>query len=351
MKLKRGIRPAQAIVTKTSWIAPVAVGLGLLLPQSKAMAWGEVGHETIAAIALKHLDPAVKAKIQDLLGDGDFVESALWADKIKYVAAWCHTAPYHFADIPEDEDYFSTLQNDDGSCSGKPDVIQALLQAETQLASTANTRADRRNALKFLIHFVGDLHQPLHVGHPDDLGGNKIPLTWADKKTNLHSVWDTYMIKSAHADDFGSMTVAEQADWYAANLDSDTAIASEVVDPAAWLNESLHNRVSAYTGYDDESVYQEQNLPIIERQLKAAGYRLAAWLNAVLANEKGYLASQAERALRQHIVAICPDFEDTIDLTESSAYTLFELRLDAFVPWARVSPRSRACSEAFQDLD
>ncbi len=326
-----------------SVLAPALI-VSLLQPKT-AYAWGEVGHETIAAIALQHLNPAVKVKVQNLMGNTDFVESALWADKIKYVASWCHTAPYHFADIPENEDYLDTLKSGGRGCSGKPDVVQALLKAESQLADSSNSKADRFAALKFMIHFVGDLHQPLHVGRPEDRGGNTISINWFDKKTNLHSVWDTYMIRSVHDSEFGAMSVPEQAAWYANYIDTDRGEAKEAVDPGAWLEDSLLARGSSYSGYDDEDSYQQKNIKLIERQLKAAGYRLASWLNLVLADS--YHLSVQDTQLRSSIAAICPNFEDSIDLTEAGMFRQVTAQLKGILTLSR----KKACSEEYQDLD
>ena len=326
-------------------LALVASLLMCSLSSQIAHAWGEVGHETIAAIALKHLNPDVKAKVEDLLGSDDFVTSALWADKIKYVSAWCHTAPYHFADIPDQADYLDTLKNESGTCSGKPDVIQALLKAETQLTSAESSKADKLAALKFMIHFVGDLHQPLHVGRPSDKGGNEISITWFDKETNLHSVWDTYLINSAHSDDFGSKSIEEQADWYAGYLDGARQNEGEMIDPASWLAESKSARVDAYSGYDDQPSYQKKNIQLIERQIKAAGYRLASWLNSTLSDS--YQMSAADSAFRSNIKAICPEFENSIELTQYSLFDRMKIQMSTVVPFSH----KKACSQEFQDLD
>jgi hypothetical protein len=189
----------------------------LLLTSIPAMAWGCTGHEVIALIALKNLQPAAATQVESILAtqprdySGRYC-SDLSLDPIAYYATWAddyrtghpETAPWHFWDIPLKQN--TAGQNDfcDQGC-----VTQAL---QDQLATLKDSTADpgkRADALKFVIHFVGDLHQPLHEEDNNDRGGNCVPATFLTHKTketnqqtgaytpNLHGIWDTELVEYA----------------------------------------------------------------------------------------------------------------------------------------------------------
>lgn len=180
----------------------------------RALAWGAAGHEIVATIAQSHLDPQVLDTVCSILasdatsgvrGDAPCYLStvASWADKIRFRARW--SAPLHYVgavgDHPPDNCLFPGTDGWDGKPRGNVlDAIQNVTSiladfAATASASTRGTFADERasEALKFLIHFVGDMHQPLHLTGRDR-GANGVKVSFNGRNTNLHSVWDTSLI-------------------------------------------------------------------------------------------------------------------------------------------------------------
>jgi hypothetical protein len=159
----------------------------LALP-SPALAWGAEGHRIVASIAGDELTPAARLQVEKLLG-GDasvaMMEASTWADEITPKRS--DTAPWHFVDIPIQSggyDAASDCQHDD--CVVAQIDRDARIIGDRQLAPPV-----RAEALRFLIHFVGDIHQPLHAANNNDRGGNGIRVVLRQRHTNMHSVWDT----------------------------------------------------------------------------------------------------------------------------------------------------------------
>jgi hypothetical protein len=191
-------------------IAPTILGcFAVLAAAGPAVAWGDLGHKVTALIAYRHLTPTARAKLDALLASDtdtltapDFASRATWADK--YRNSHRETAEWHFVDLEIDHPDLA------GACSGFPKlaagqsasagpaadcVVDKIEEFEAELRSPATPAAERLLALKFLIHFVGDLHQPLHASDHDDHGGNCIGLSpELDGKTNLHAYWDTGVV-------------------------------------------------------------------------------------------------------------------------------------------------------------
>jgi S1/P1 Nuclease len=188
------------------WIIAIAAA-ALLTANGPAAAWGDLGHEVTALIAYKHLTPKARAALDTLLASdadtltaADFASRATWADK--YRTTHPETAAWHFADIEIDTGDLSA------ACFGFPALGAAQLASQgppqdcvldkveefaAELGNPASAAAERLLALKFLIHFVGDLHQPLHSSDHNDRGGNCIGLSPPSPdghETNLHAYWD-----------------------------------------------------------------------------------------------------------------------------------------------------------------
>jgi hypothetical protein len=172
------------------------VVLLVLAPLEQALAWGQEGHSIIAEIAQRRLDPDTLRKINALLGgEVSLASIASWADD--YRALHRETAGWHFVDIPFDQSVYDPKRDcnpDKGDC-----VIHAIARFQAAVSDCSKPLSDRSEALKFLVHFVGDVHQPLHVetrfgaDGKDDRGGNDVPVTFFGQKTNLHALWDLYM--------------------------------------------------------------------------------------------------------------------------------------------------------------
>lgn len=287
-----------------------------------AGAWGILGHKVAAEIASRHLTPEARAAIEQLLAGDNMVEASLWADNVRRTAPWTHTSGYHFADVNEGMTYLQNLGSLTPEQQSHGDVIMALLKAQTVLRSStvnadqsADQNADLRAqeklfALKFAIHFLGDMHQPLHAGHPGDRGGNDIQVNWFGKKANLHAIWDTDIMTTAHDSDLKNRDQVSQVTWYADYLESKAPYYENCdIDLDTWINQTV--RYAEDYGYNggyqgDNGEYMRKTLPVIEAQLVRAGLRMACFLNDAFAANKsqGDAAAEKTAGLRTQINAI-----------------------------------------------
>ena len=165
----------------------------LLLPHPQAWAWGNEGHRIIADIAWDHLNDATLQELRPFLGDNDLASISTWADDIRSERP--ETGPWHYVDIPPDSGGYEPKDCPDDNC-----VVAQINKFARILGDPEQPFTARSEALKFLVHFVGDLSQPFHA-MADARGGNDIPVTvfgspqCGDYACNLHSVWDTELIR------------------------------------------------------------------------------------------------------------------------------------------------------------
>ncbi|KKY20078.1 putative nuclease s1 [Phaeomoniella chlamydospora] len=232
-------------------------------------AWGGVGHEAVAYVAQDFVADATKTYIQDILGTGTSYMAAVatWADTYRYTDAGGWSAPLHFVDA-----------NDSSSTSD-----------------------DKLSAIKFLIHFVGDIHQPLH-DEALDVGGNTISVTYDGEDTNLHHVWDTPMVESLAGG--STITTArsyattltsaiQDGTWSATSWTSDMTLTQSTV--LKWATQAnayvcsdvIPEGVDAVEGQDLSTTYYDDHNHVVKIQLARAGYRLAAWLNLIVTGSTG----------------------------------------------------------------
>ena len=199
----------------------------LLAVPAPAMAWGAEGHEIVALIALQQLSPAARAEVTHLLGGpAMMVHQANWADEIRDRRP--DTGPWHYVDIPLQAPGYDPRRD----CSNRDCVVA---QIENDLRVLANRKLGdpvRAEALRFLIHFTADVHQPLHAEDNDDKGGNRVRVTLGRERANLHRVWDADVVDvqgadagAAAADIERSLSPAQRKAWAAGT-------------PAQWANEA-----------------------------------------------------------------------------------------------------------------
>ena len=255
-------------------VLPVFILLPLL-----TFCWGVTGHRVVAEIAQNHLSKKAKKELHKLIGRETLAFWANWPDFIKSdtTHAWDHASKWHYVNMPGNlskDEFISGLQKLTGE-----NLYTQIKAMTVQLKDKSLPDEKRQVALRFLIHLVGDLHQPLHVGREEDFGGNKITVTWFDKPTNLHAVWDNALVEQQQ------YSYTE----YTAILD----IASEE-EVEAWQQSSLEdwfydsyllaNKVYATVpadgklGYKYNYIFQKD----VDRQLLKGGIRLAALLNEAL---------------------------------------------------------------------
>ena len=255
--------------------APIVLML-LLISPSSVLAWGANGHRIVGRIAANHLTAEAAVAVTSLLGAESLDQAATWADDIRNDPDWQpplkNPSPWHYISIDDGETLETTVRNPDG------DVLEAIERFSAVLRDPQATRPAKQEALRFVIHFVGDVHQPLHVGRRADRGGNDVEVTLFGDKTNLHSVWDSGLIESE------KLSFSELA----AFIDRPTlgdVRAWQSSAPADWVRESKAARDRVYKIGDGKLGYQYafDNMPLIKRRLVQAGVRLAGLLNSIFA--------------------------------------------------------------------
>ena len=243
----------------------------LFLVPITALAWGPTGHRVVGLIAQDHLSHKARKAVHRILGDESMAMAATWMDDVRSDRAYDYMRDWHWVTIPDGSTYAAADKNPNG------DVVEAIGRMVTALKSDTLSPARQLLCLKVLIHLVGDLHQPLHVGRGDDKGGNDIQVQWFHKGSNLHRVWDSGMI------DEEGLSFTELA----AALDHvDKARDREMVKGtvAQWAEENTGLRSRIYPpekGADLGYAYKYENWPIVELQLLKGGIRLAGLLNAI----------------------------------------------------------------------
>jgi hypothetical protein len=155
-----------------------------------AQAWGACGHRIVAEIADRHLDAATRVRTAALLGSRTLADVSVWADRVRETERFEWTRRLHYVNLPEDATSFDAQRDcPDGAC-----VVRGIARFSAELASPDVGREGKILALKFLIHLVGDIHQPLHVSRKSDLGGNLITVIHRNERSSLHRVWDSGLL-------------------------------------------------------------------------------------------------------------------------------------------------------------
>lgn len=248
----------------------------LLLPVLLLCAWGFKGHRSIALIAQKHLNPSTAPVVLSYLGNESISDASTWADEHKNPK----TAPLHFINLPlglTHEQFVKSVKE------SSDNIYTAILEVEQTLKSSTATAEQKNEALKYLIHFVGDAHQPMHVSRKEDKGGNDIQVRFDNKGTNLHALWDSKLI------DYEGLSESDIVKNY------DVATSAEIKkwqsdDITEWLWESYQISSELYSnvkpGQKIDKAYYEKYIPVIHKRVNMAGIRLAGELNRIFAEQK-----------------------------------------------------------------
>lgn len=242
----------------------------LLLAASPALAWGKTGHRVTGAIADRHLSERARTAIQEILGVEDLAEASNWPDFMRSSPDdfWRMAGPYHYVTIPEGTDYDVSMAPEAG------DAFTALQMFSAIAADETAPLADRQRALRFVIHLVGDLHQPMHVGDGTDRGGNDVTVIFFENVTTLHLVWDEDMV------DYEQLSYSEMTEWLDRRITPELAEEWSVADPHIWISESAEIRPTLYP--DDAELqwnYVFEHRATMRMRLSQGGIRLAAYLN------------------------------------------------------------------------
>jgi hypothetical protein len=260
--------------------------LALLLAAQAAWGWGREGHRLTALVAEDHLTPEAKAQVKDLLGHETLAGVAPWADD--YRSDHPETAPWHFVDIPKTATHFDRLRDcppnaADPASPWRDCVTDRILYFEGRLGDDSLPKSERAQALKFLVHFIGDVHQPFHaIG--DDRGGNGIRVSFLGSQQcgvyvcNLHGVWDESIIEHE------GLSEPKFAEHLEELIDANHWETMTGGDPTAWANVSHHYAVEEFApdGALLDKQYVEEATKIVDAQLALGGLRLARVLNHIL---------------------------------------------------------------------
>jgi hypothetical protein len=266
-------------------------------------AWGPSGHRIVALVAMKHLTREARTQIETLLGNQTLADVANWADDVRESRP--NTAKWHFVNLPRNANSFSRSRDCSAASADDPGCAVTAIEMFRDILSGARP-GDKVEALKFIVHFVGDIHQPLHVSFADDRGGNNIRVRFFSKSSNLHKVWDSGIINRANLSEaeFAAeleATLRDQSgDEEFAMTDSPTQqkitqIQSGTID--SWVNESF--ALAKSNAYDKvprngtaslgTAYYQGMfrgskgpNWKVVDDQLTKGGLRLAKILNDAL---------------------------------------------------------------------
>ncbi|MBF0500627.1 MAG: S1/P1 nuclease [Candidatus Riflebacteria bacterium] len=260
-------------------LSAIVVMIVILGPGFPAAAWNAKGHRLVAGIAESLLRPEVRNEVQSILATETFVGVAKWADDIRPSRPF--TAPYHYVDVPSAS--FKSIHH--AIRTGRPreregTLPDALEHFGKALADTSRSLDERQEALKFFIHLMGDLHQPMHCSPPGDSGGNELQVTLKGQVKNLHRVWDTDLIAALGGSEKRLLT---ELSGEAAKLDAVSLASGTFLD---WARESGDLAVKYAYSFPEDGVlsqeYMAVNAPIVRVQLEKAGVRLAAFLNREL---------------------------------------------------------------------
>ncbi len=254
-------------------INKLIIGVVVATMSFQVLSWGQVGHRVTGAIAEQYLTPEAQLAISQLLINEDLAEASTYADEMKSNPSefWKKTAnPWHYVNVFDGKTYSDVAPPPEGNAA------TALEMFSKQLKSKQSSFAEKQLALRFIVHIIGDLHQPFHAGNGKDRGGNDVKLTFFWDDSNLHRVWDSGLI------DRQQLSYTEWTNKLSSKISSQQATQWMEIDPKVWIAESAKVRANVYPENDKISWdYQYQNLPIVKQRLQMGGVRIAAYLNAL----------------------------------------------------------------------
>jgi nuclease S1 len=260
-------RPAMSVVRS---VLLLVLSLCLVDP---ATAWSARGHRLVAALAESELSPGTREAALALVrpdGDSSLAEVAVWADTMRNQPDWRWSAPLHYVNLSPSCGYEAARQCRDGAC-----IVAAIERFAAELADPSLPRGRRAEALKFLVHLVGDVHQPLHAGFADDRGGNRFQVNFEGQGSNLHAIWDRTVL------DHGDESETAQLE----RLQSAPLPVTGPLRPADWARQSC-SLIERHALYPPSHVitvdYIDRHRPVAEAQLRLAAARLVAVLEGAL---------------------------------------------------------------------
>jgi len=256
--------------------ASVMAGL-LVLATPDARAWGYEGHAQVGRVALSRIDNEARAYLTGILGD-DLVQvsdqACNWPDVVRKTPEWEWSAPQHYVNIPRAYAQYDRERD----CPNGLCVTESIKKYADQLSNPRLDREQHWQAYAWLCHLVGDLHQPLHTGYKDDRGANYVDIMFIGEESNLHTFWDSLLIRDRIP------TVDEWPTVSSGEITGNPGNTWNPLETDAWTSES-HMLVAqvAYPGtVEIHPEFADRSWQVIQDQVEKAGYRLARILNATV---------------------------------------------------------------------
>ncbi len=246
------------------------LGFFALLVLTDGFGWGATGHRATGLIAERYLTAKAKKRINQILGGESLAMASTWMDEIRSDSTYNYTADWHWTTIPDGGRYEDVENNLDGK------VVMMIEKFTKDLKAGKLTPKQEQEYLKMLVHMVGDLHQPLHVGKPGDRGGNDVKVKWFRSESNLHRVWDSEMI------DDSKLSYTELALSFG-TPDKETIKKWQSTGVRDWAMESVSYRPQVYDIGNSNLSYQYsyKYFSIAKTRMLQAGIRLAGLLNQI----------------------------------------------------------------------
>jgi hypothetical protein len=248
----------------------LSLTFSLILISLISFGWGATGHRATGYIAEKYLSKKAKKEIERILKGESLAMASTWMDDIRSDTAYNFTADWHWVTIQDGQTYVQSEKNPKG------DVIETIERIIAELKSKKLNAKQEEEHVKMLIHLIGDIHQPLHVGGGNDRGGNDVKVSWFRNDSNLHRVWDSEMIDDTKLSytELGASLIAP---------DATQLLAWQKSSVRDWANESMSYRPQVYDYGNGKLGYQYsyKYLHIARQRINQAGIRLAAVLNDI----------------------------------------------------------------------
>lgn len=284
----------RGVKTAAAWFG-LCVGAGLSLVSASAQAWGDEGHRTVGELAFGYLSPEARERVREALTERGYetlAEAATWPDTYaRRHSEYDAMKPFHYVNVDARAQSYSQARDCPNGC-----VVTALTQfiALLQMTDPPPTLSERRNAIYWVAHFMGDIHQPLHVAHPDGKGGTATLLNFfeARDKRSAHWIWDFGLIERRPAPPPGASASTGAEDFHSLAAELAHGLSptkrrafGRTLSPEAIANETLLlSRRRAFLSATDrvDAAYEQSRWPVVAEQLQKAGVRLAEVLERAL---------------------------------------------------------------------
>lgn len=240
---------------------------------TSAYGWGKKGHDVIAYIAECHLSPEVLARVEKVLDGRTMIYYSSWMDSASNRPEYSYSKTWHYFNLGRRESVLEAKRHKKG------DLLSAVTDIETKLRSGTLSAEDEKVALMMMIHLIGDMHQPMHMGESENEGGGTIPVVYFVESTSLHAMWDYHIVEGAHSWSYTEWQI--QIDRESEEREREITSGSYV----DWLMQTheLAKLVYRKTPAETRVFYEyiDDFRPIIEEQFLKAGLRLAHVLNSI----------------------------------------------------------------------